>query len=302
MNAKNTKYDDLTSIKGIGQSRPEWLKNMLGVRTYQNLAALSPEKILSQLKSDGMIASQGEVERWIDQARELAGQKGNSSPDDWEPFASFVVEFQSRRGKTEARELCTTIQYMEADKEEMWPGIETERLCHWMRERVNKEVSATGDQFRYREDAHETGMKQTITPSRKLPSVVVSQVEAFQPPQGVKPSAVSTPGKPFQGFIRSGKLFDLQVSFSIIGLDPGNFQYGKILYVAQFYARELPLGKWIHLGDSDPQTLIEGADKYTAILSGIALPAGMYFLNLLIDIQSKPPLFNYHGVPLLQVY
>jgi len=99
-----------------------------------------PEKILAQLKSDGMIASRGEVERWIVQAQELADQKGNSSAGDWEPFASFVVEFQSRRGKTEAKELCTTVQHMEADKGEKWAGIETEQLCHWMRERVRKEV------------------------------------------------------------------------------------------------------------------------------------------------------------------
>lgn len=314
MNAKKIKYDDLTSIKGIGHTRQEWFKNKLGVHTYQNLAMLSPDKILAQLRSDGMIASRGEVEKWIVQAQELADQKGNISPGDWEPFASFVVEFQSRRGKTESKELCTTVQHMEADKEEKWPGIETEQLCHWMRERVGKEVPAMEDQpmiggkvpaikdqVQVRKEVPEMEKKHQIAPSPKLPSITVNQVQAFQPPQAEKPTSISMPGQPFQGFIRSDKPFDLLETFSIIGLDPGDFQQRKIPYFVQFYARELPLGKWIHLGDTDPLILVEGQESYTAILTGISLPTGMYLLKVLTRIPSKPPVFIHHEVPMLQV-
>lgn len=98
MNMKIKKYDDLTVINGIGPARQDWLRNKLGVLKYQNLAGLSPEELLVHLKKDNLIASRNEVNRWISKAQELADANKTSVQGEWAPFASFVVEFQARRG------------------------------------------------------------------------------------------------------------------------------------------------------------------------------------------------------------
>lgn len=289
MNTKNKKYDDLTSIKGIGSTRQEWFRNKLGVHTYQHLAALAPEKILSQLKSEGMIASQGEVERWISQAHRLAEHKENSSPSDWKPFASFVVEFQSREGKNGSKELCTTVQHMEADKEEIWTGIETERLCQWMRDQVGQDSRSL-----------ETPQHEGI-PALKPLSIAVQRVQVFQPPQAEYPIATSEPGQAFHGIIKSDQLFDLLETFSIRGLDPGDLQQASIPYFVQFYARKLPSGDWIHLGNTDRETLLEGQERYSVVLPEISLSVGVYTLDIITRLESKPPVFKRHQMPMLHV-
>ena len=140
MNSRNKILNDLTVIKGIGTARQEWLRNRLGIRTYQNLIDLPQAEIISKLKSDGQIVSRAEVEMWVAQARSLAVAEAPVNPGEWEPFASFVVEFQVRQEKNSSKEYCTVAQHMESDVEQKWLGIELELLCRWMRERVEKRV------------------------------------------------------------------------------------------------------------------------------------------------------------------
>jgi predicted flap endonuclease-1-like 5' DNA nuclease len=148
MNSSDREDDDLTVIKGIGPARQQWLRGSLGVRTYRDLAALSTDEIESYLKAEGQIVSRSDIEQWIARAQELAAAADLSSgrvdsptsEGEWQPFASFVVEFQAREVKRRAEEQRTTIHHMEADKGEAWPGIEGERLCQWMLEQVSEKV------------------------------------------------------------------------------------------------------------------------------------------------------------------
>ncbi|MEZ4714076.1 MAG: hypothetical protein R3A44_43230 [Caldilineaceae bacterium] len=156
--------DDLTKIKGIGPVRQEWLRETFDVCKYQDLAALSPEEIESQLQAEGRAASRNEIKTWITQAQDLADsarraqmqttrlataatQRAANPPlgleKDWRPIASFAVEFQERiveDAEFQMRQFQTTVHHMEADSDAMWTGIESERLCKWMLEELDYEA------------------------------------------------------------------------------------------------------------------------------------------------------------------
>ncbi len=126
--------DDLTVIKGIKESRQHWLRETFHIRTYGDLAALSADKIHAQLPV-GQIISRQQIEAWIQQARHLssASQPHLQLPKQeggWQPYASFVVEFQKRENHPE--ETRTRIHYMEADKDATWPNAETQALGAWI--------------------------------------------------------------------------------------------------------------------------------------------------------------------------
>ncbi len=64
------KADDLTIIRGIGIVTQDQLYKA-GIKTYAALAGARPEELREML---GDVARSAEIERWIAQARELAGE------------------------------------------------------------------------------------------------------------------------------------------------------------------------------------------------------------------------------------
>ena len=64
------KADDLTVIRGIGKPTQDQLYKA-GIKTYAALAGARSEELREVL---GDVARGAKIERWIDQARELAGK------------------------------------------------------------------------------------------------------------------------------------------------------------------------------------------------------------------------------------
>ena len=294
MNGKNKKMDDLTVINGIKSARQDWLRNKLGVQTYQDLASLSTENILIQLKRDNMIVSHNDVILWISKAKELAEAKKTNRQGDWEPFASFVVEFQARRVENGATEQCTSVQHMEADQDMMWPGIETESLCRWMLDRIESE---------------EIGMKEQPQPIKQSPpkphmmpqAILKNQLQVFQPPNSETPCITCLAGQPGQGYVKSEQPFELRDLFSISWLEKAASEAGQVTCYAQFYARQLPAGVLIHLGDTEAEILGENQASCTVRLTGAVLPAGLYSLKVLTRIATTPPILDHLEIPMIQV-
>ena len=67
--AKESGPDDLTAIRGIGIAGQNRL-HAAGIKTYAHLAEASPEELRNIV---GKLGRGSEVEDWIAQARELAG-------------------------------------------------------------------------------------------------------------------------------------------------------------------------------------------------------------------------------------
>ncbi|WP_435104555.1 DUF4332 domain-containing protein [Arhodomonas sp. AD133] len=61
--------DDLTVIKGIGETMQERLQN-LGVHSFEDLATADPDRLTHELKARQIVISRERVDGWIEAARE----------------------------------------------------------------------------------------------------------------------------------------------------------------------------------------------------------------------------------------
>jgi hypothetical protein len=152
-------YDDLTALKGIGPVRQQWLREALNVRTFRDLAALTLDEIEQKFRATGKIIVRGKIDQWIREAKQRATsiqrdpelskqpiistvQTVNTATNDptgadsWKPFASFVVEYQTRSPAGGRQTQRTKVHHIESDTCATWPGIEATQLCQWMREQL----------------------------------------------------------------------------------------------------------------------------------------------------------------------
>lgn len=145
--------DQLSEIAGIGPARARWLEETFGVRTFRDLAALSPDEIERKLKAVGRQAvSRATIESWIDEAATRAperakpgaprkrgrGDRAGSEASVWKPVASFVVEFQSGPAEGAEKAWRTAVHYLEEDRNETWAAIDCDRLCRWMTRQLGR--------------------------------------------------------------------------------------------------------------------------------------------------------------------
>lgn len=125
--------DDLTAITGIGVARQRWLHETMGVSTYADLATIDPATVEARLREEGKIIAPGDIQTWIDQARDLASLQtpANVIPDSasgvWQPIASFVVEYQ-RRGDL----YRTRLHQMETGQGKTFYGLVVTPICEWI--------------------------------------------------------------------------------------------------------------------------------------------------------------------------
>lgn len=64
----------------------------------------------------------------------------------WKAFATFVIEFQYREGDAENSRKAvvdcrTYTHHMEDDETAVWRGINGDRLCKWLLDRVDRNDS-----------------------------------------------------------------------------------------------------------------------------------------------------------------
>ena len=134
MNSRDREHDDLTEISGIAAKRQQLLRQSLDVRTDSDLANLPAEEIEKAFKAKGWVITQNDIEQWQEKAKELAAKAHSSPPQaedvagaevtgqnyapagegEWEPFASFVVVFETRQ-VDDREEKRTTVHYVEKD-------------------------------------------------------------------------------------------------------------------------------------------------------------------------------------------
>jgi hypothetical protein len=304
-------------LKGIGPARQRWLRETLNVRTYRDLADLSIDELESRLKDVGQIPSRSDIARWIAQAQELAAaaelapesELGPVKPEDsgegarpagmeaeWMPFASFVVEFQSRNVEGRVAEHRTTAHHMETHADADWPGLESVKLSQWMLEQIRDKVLST------EEELFEP-IPPAVAPPPARPSLVIeiAQVRVFQPPDAKEPTGIGEAGQPFSGFIKSDQPFALEASIKIykpIGVDASTI---GVTYRAQFYGRNLSTGKTLSLGNTEPGTIVEDKLDYIVVLTNAILPQGMYRLQALVTLQGVLAVPGLLEVPFIQV-
>jgi hypothetical protein len=149
--AKKRHYDDLTQIKGIGQTTQQWLRETFAVYSYQDLANLSVAELEQALKADGRIPSASRIEQWLSQAAELAVEPIMNLPFDedlptpsrWRKVATFVVVFEESTEQT--GKYLTNVHHMEADVTYSWDKVVKQELGDWIMEQMGVEIAALAD-------------------------------------------------------------------------------------------------------------------------------------------------------------
>jgi hypothetical protein len=334
MNSSYRAYDDLTVISGvhkrsgISRKRQHWFRESLNVRTYQDLADLSVDDIVSQLKADRKWVglSQKDVEQWIAQVQRLAVSANPSShrgkrssganprreihspagEGEWDTSALFVVKFQVRRADNLVEERLITVEHIKV-KDGTWlensltgkgEAIEGEYLYQWMLKQLGEDTWQ-GPEEKLPDQAQHVEAPPTAGPSVK---VEITQISVFQPPQSRKPTVVGEAGKSLQGSIKGGKPFALEVSFELKGEAAAQVAKRKAVCRARFYVQPSEKDKkGIHLGDTEAHNLKEDKKNYKIRLPEATLQAGKYRLWALVTLQAASAVPDFLEVPLFQV-
>jgi hypothetical protein len=323
MNDRDNSHDDLTAIKGIGLARQKWFGDALGVYTYEQLAALLVDEVEAKLKSDGKIPSRSEIETWISQAQTLATEAAKKAPGEpllgedgvkaelndessldlavpeanetvtlagtetWKPFASFVVEYQSRVGTDQTIERRTVVHYMEADINATWPEFEKDQLCQWMERQAR--VSEPPMQV----------VQSAITDAPAI-RLRATQVRLMQPPNHVATIDVNEVNRPFIAHIRHDKPISLEVAFEVSPAGKVDLIPFQIDYTVHCHMHNLTTGLFTQLVAMTTDPPAGSQPAYKALLCDFSLKPGMYDLAVLV--RSKNPLgIDYYKLPKLNV-
>ncbi|MGJ3246954.1 MAG: hypothetical protein ACFE0I_12875 [Elainellaceae cyanobacterium] len=178
IDANGNGYDNLTQIEGIGPVRQKWFRERFNVRTFHDLACLSPDQIESSLRDDRKPVSFHDVERWIVQAQTLAQSSVSSASmdsqpplaetfalnnrvsalsstqssdesadsgsaqrdsDEWETIASFDIEFQTRLIEGDRQEHRTCIRCLQTGRVRIWSGFVSEKIPQWIAAQLDEQ-------------------------------------------------------------------------------------------------------------------------------------------------------------------
>ena len=327
----HNKYEDLTKIKGIGSIKQQWLRELLHIYTFRDLASLSVAEIESRLRAEGRIASKSEIEGWIVQAHTLVAaeqfsrqlaefsntqaeelsylptQKSESSQpvresadtetegsllplteqSEWKSFASFKVEFQSRKREGQAEEQRIIVHDLKANTFQTWSEMESSQIQQWILDRVTEEI----------QQASEVDNAFSAPPV----TIEITQLQILQPPQTERAIVIGKGNRIFPNAIISQTPFALNVSFSLAGLIAANLTQREAVFYAQLYARNRVTGIISHLGDTELSNLIKEQLSYKAMLTAIIPEPGLYRLQILIKLQDIPTLIGSFKIPMIQV-
>jgi len=327
MQGNEKKHDDLTQITGIGAARQRWLAEVFGVRTYDDLAALSADAIEAQLNAESKPYSRSEIELWPQEAAELATKKaqlsirttaessvsevGNSPAKEsnskeamapraqggqWKPVATFIVEFQTRRTKDQVIEQRTKVNYHDTDQQVVWPGVESQRISRWMVEQAGDKLHPETEEIQ-RPELIVNAQPQVAA---RL-SVTVTRIGVYQPAGTEVPLALGKNGRPNFGAVNASNPFTLEADFELSEEATAIIGEQGILYTAKFYAHNRLTGDKIHLGDAETGVLVRGEATYSAVLSNATLPRGTYRLQSLVTAQSEDAVPGYLELPMFHI-
>jgi hypothetical protein len=213
----------------------------------------------------------------------LNAQIQNSESDKqitaWRSLASFSLEIQTRQvdGKTEQRAI---VRHLQTNAVGTWRGSDLLQLpmLDWIRTRspINSETETV----------------RSVTPASVVITQVRSRTCAGQQMETDRTSRL------FPSGFRAGEPFALEICLEFAG---EGLEQQPLICRTQCDARHLFTGETIRLGDALTKVTIDNKRCYTAILSDLALPAGVYRLQFLVTLQNFPATPACFKIPMLQI-
>lgn len=287
--------DDLTAIRGIGPARQRWLADEFAVRRYDQLAALLPEEIEARLKASGKVVARAEIAGWLEQARALAS--ANATPpapqeEPWTPAAAFVVEYQKRVAQPGLSGWRTVAHYVEADLEQVWPGVEIAAVGRWLAEHVPVPEPEP-------EPEPELPPPPVVQRPAGAPlALQARQVRIRQTPGYLAALDAGQPAPSLLGHIQHDRPISVEVDLE--PLAGGRLAGGTPDYLARFQLHNLSRGepsRWLEMRRGEARA--EAEPVYRSHLD-VELAPGLYELSILVT-SAGPSAPIYWKLPKLNV-
>jgi predicted flap endonuclease-1-like 5' DNA nuclease len=324
----NQVQDDLTKIPGLGEACQQWLADVLGVQTYNKLAALSFEEI-EPIKAQIKSVDLKKVKNWPKEAKKLAAEQATRSNPaavdnlksqvgitsvrendkeesvgpktqdrPWKSDGMFLVEFQTRSQEDQAIEFRTKVKYLETEQKEFWPGIEVKQIGQWMIEQAGLKLDQ-GSQGTLVVETESVPVNDAESPERTV--LALTDLRFYQPPDVEISLASEKDGKLYAAVIKADRSFDIVSKLNVDSQKVETIGKHEIAYQVQFFAQNHDTREKVHLGNTNPDLLSDGKTHYSARLTGITLRSGTYRLQAVVFAEATNVAPGYLELPRLHV-
>ncbi len=209
----------------------------------------------------------------------------------WGKFASFTIEFQTRKGEGYSEQQAI-LHHVETDTMEAFPTIDAEVIQQWMLKRLGDSLKDNLVQAHGEETAQETV------------GVEISQLRVIRLSGIDKPETqmIADNAHPlFSDAIQKDEPFMLEVSLKVVG-DTASFAERQFVYRAQCVAYNLATRLSTDLGDITTHISDDDQVAQVALFPEMILQQpGIYRLKVWVTLQNSSALPGYFKVPMLQV-
>lgn len=304
MLSDEARSDNLEEIKGIGPDAREWLADTFNVRTFAALADLPAEDLVNRIKAENKPwlrwaknwpadAAEKVAEREAEaEARQPAPASDRQNQDGWDALAYYVIEFQSRQLPGKPVEQRTTVSYQGPGPETLPVPVERDHLCDWILEHSNGVLPAELVAAARTDGA-------TVAKETRRQSVLVSQLDLFQP-AGTRAPLCSFGGeRPRISMVAADRPFDLEAILE--KREPERSANGQPAIKVWFRVREWDTGDVTDLGNAQAK-VIEDRQAYAALLQGIRLARGKYRMQVLALAHPEPEELGSLDIRMLSVW
>lgn len=285
------KSDALTVIHGISPERASKFRDC-GIDSLQVLAEISDAKaesvatkikyVSAQMIKDWRAAAQERLS--FPQVEEESRPKSEIDVEEreWRSIASFSVAFQSRQVGEQREQRRVQIAHRQGDGPRFFHDIESDKSWRWILDQLGPRAQPPA--------APELSVQPEI-----------ARIRLFQPRHTKMPIEGSKPGELLSAALRADEPFALEASFTLTGLGAGDVAQGQRSCHARFYARNLPPGKSIRLGDAQFDASAQDEPVYKVHIPKASLPGGIYRLRVAVAVQGAGIASRYADGPILQV-
>ncbi len=319
MNPELIVQDDLTAIKGIGEARQNWLREVLEVGTYRDLAALPGGEAVAALKAAGHRVTLPEMEAWIEAAgalvadppadpekremgRPAASAEAKSRPGggEWRSIAEFIVDFQQQTMAGGEILRRTKVHRMADGKENIWREFAAGEMEQWMAAHLNLDEERPPVKPRAAVDREQPA----AAPAAPV-HIAIVQLRAFQPPDQEAPLTLSETGPVFAGPLHGHVPFDLEVTYELTGNIPSSLLPQAARCQVEVYASRRTGrtdGQEQLLAKTAAEPTPAGSARFAVRLPELALDPGIYRVQAIVGIPGESRLVGFLELPVLQVY
>lgn len=216
--------------------------------------------------------------------------KQNSSEGDgeWQPFATYVVEYQclplSKDGKPLLVRYRTCTHFLESGENGEWGGIKGKPVIEWMLNRVAKQAQGQLPQSQ----PHEASSVAEFPVLLNLTEIIISDDLGHK--------AICPKGGCFTGFVSHHSQLIIKAIIEV----EGSFTNKQAGYCrTDFFAIRLADGERITLGSGVPDGDLMKGGKLTVMLGGISMDAGVYAIRAVTLLNHHKPALDYLEASLL---